>query len=69
VVDGEEVVAGHEAKAVKGILARQLLDQGLGALDTFDWQGWRTDVDAGTSRTAPPRVKAREAVITFYGRT
>jgi cytoplasmic iron level regulating protein YaaA (DUF328/UPF0246 family) len=69
VVDGDEVVAGHEAKAVKGILARQLLDRGLGALDTFDWQGWRTDVDAGTSRTVAPRVKAREAAITFYGRT
>jgi hypothetical protein len=69
VVEGEEIVAGHEAKAVKGILARQLLDQGLGALDTFDWQGWRTDADAGVSRTVAPRVKAREAVIAFYGRT
>lgn len=69
VVEGEEVVAGHEAKAVKGILARQLLDQGLGALDAFDWHGWRTDADAGATRTVAPRVKAREAVIAFYGRT
>jgi cytoplasmic iron level regulating protein YaaA (DUF328/UPF0246 family) len=69
VVEGEEVVAGHEAKAVKGILARQLLDQGLGALDAFDWQGWRTDAEAGVSRTVAPRVKSREAVIAFYGRT
>jgi cytoplasmic iron level regulating protein YaaA (DUF328/UPF0246 family) len=69
VVEGEEVVAGHEAKAVKGILARHLLDQGLGALDAFDWQGWRSDADAGSSRTVAPRVKVREVVIAFYGRT
>lgn len=68
VVEGERVVAGHEAKAVKGILARQLLDHGLGALDTFDWQGWRTDADAGTSGSGTPRVIAREAVISFCGR-
>jgi uncharacterized protein len=69
VVEGEEVVAGHEAKAVKGILARQLLEQGLGALDTFDWHGWRTDPEAGGTRIVAPKVKTREAVISFYGRT
>ena len=68
VVEGEEVVAGHEAKAVKGILARQLLDQGIGALDAFDWQGWRSDADAGSTRTVAPRVKVRESVIAYYGR-
>lgn len=69
VVEGEEVVAGHEAKAVKGILARQLLEQGLCALDTFDWQGWRTDPVAGGTRLVAPKVKTREAVIAYYGRS
>lgn len=32
---------GHDAKAVKGILARTLLLQGLAPLETFEWQGWR----------------------------
>ncbi len=33
--------AGHAAKAVKGVLARQLLLDGLGVLDSFAWEGWR----------------------------
>src|ERR1035438_5060251 len=33
---------GHDAKAVKGILARTLLLEGLDALSTFEWQGWRS---------------------------
>jgi uncharacterized protein len=33
---------GHDAKAVKGILARTLLVEGLEALSTFEWQGWRS---------------------------
>jgi len=67
VVEGEVVVAGHEAKAVKGILARQLLLNGLGALETFSWQGWRTDQDAEVSRVVAPRRKARDVVVAFDG--
>jgi cytoplasmic iron level regulating protein YaaA (DUF328/UPF0246 family) len=32
---------GHDAKAVKGVLARTLLLEGVGALARFEWQGWR----------------------------
>lgn len=68
-VEGEMVVAGHEAKAVKGILARRLLLDGLGALEAFDWQGWRTDHDAGGRRRVAARGKTREVVVVFSGRT
>jgi uncharacterized protein len=34
--------AGHAAKAVKGVLARSLLVGGVGALDGFEWEGWRS---------------------------
>ncbi len=36
---------GHDAKAVKGKVARHLLDQGLSEASAaaFDWQGWRVD--------------------------
>ncbi len=37
--DGESVV-GHDAKAVKGALARYVLDEGLDALAHFSWRGW-----------------------------
>lgn len=33
---------GHDAKAVKGVLARTLLIEGLEALQSFEWQGWRS---------------------------
>ncbi|MBW8825530.1 MAG: peroxide stress protein YaaA [Acidobacteria bacterium] len=32
--------AGHGAKAVKGILARRLLTDGLAAMPGFEWHGW-----------------------------
>jgi len=42
-IDGEGgTTVGHDAKAVKGILARTLLVDGLEALSTFAWQGWRS---------------------------
>ena len=33
---------GHDAKAVKGVLARTLLVEGLDSLASFAWQGWRS---------------------------
>ena len=33
--------AGHDAKAVKGILARQLLVDGMSNIEKFSWQGWK----------------------------
>lgn len=38
--DGEGVV-GHDAKAVKGVLARRVLEDGAEAIDGFRWRGWR----------------------------
>jgi cytoplasmic iron level regulating protein YaaA (DUF328/UPF0246 family) len=38
---------GHDAKAVKGVLARHLLDHGLdeAGVAAFSWQGWRATYD------------------------
>lgn len=33
--------AGHDAKAVKGVLARRVLVDGLDALSGLSWRGWR----------------------------
>jgi uncharacterized protein len=33
--------AGHNAKAVKGVVARTILDEGLKSLSRFRWNGWR----------------------------
>jgi cytoplasmic iron level regulating protein YaaA (DUF328/UPF0246 family) len=38
--DGASAV-GHAAKAVKGVLARRLLLDGIDAADGFAWAGWR----------------------------
>ena len=32
--------AGHDAKAVKGVVARRLLQQGIRMLAAFEWEGW-----------------------------
>lgn len=37
--------AGHAAKAVKGILARRIILEGLDVVDGFTWQGWRAERD------------------------
>jgi cytoplasmic iron level regulating protein YaaA (DUF328/UPF0246 family) len=34
-------VAGHDAKAVKGVAARRVLENGIGAIEGFRWKGWR----------------------------
>jgi hypothetical protein len=36
--------AGHAAKAVKGVMARTLLDAGLDGARRFKWRGWKTVV-------------------------
>jgi cytoplasmic iron level regulating protein YaaA (DUF328/UPF0246 family) len=38
--DGERAV-GHDAKAVKGVLARQTLLDGVSSLEGMVWNGWR----------------------------
>jgi cytoplasmic iron level regulating protein YaaA (DUF328/UPF0246 family) len=46
--DGARVV-GHDAKAVKGAVARCVLEQGVDALGAFRWQGWRARAVPGES--------------------
>jgi cytoplasmic iron level regulating protein YaaA (DUF328/UPF0246 family) len=51
---GGIAAAGHDAKAVKGVLARRLLQEGIGVLDSFVWQQWRvTHSDEGVTIVGP----------------
>ena len=43
-VRGGERAVGHDAKAVKGILARCVLDNGVDVFDGFEWGGWRSSL-------------------------
>ncbi len=48
--------AGHAAKAVKGVLARALLERGVRAFDGFEWKGWhlvREDDEVRVVATSP----------------
>lgn len=46
--------AGHAAKAVKGIVARTVLVDGLDTIDGFEWQGWKgSSSAAGFALQAP----------------
>lgn len=67
VSDATTVVAGHEAKAVKGVLARHLLVEGLGSLDSFAWQGWRVRPASDDKSHATARAKARDIIVEFEG--
>lgn len=47
-------LVGHDAKAVKGIVARELLRGGLASMDSFEWQGWRSrSLEGGLCIEAP----------------
>jgi len=53
--------AGHAAKAVKGVVARLCLTDGLDALDGFTWQGWRVRrTPRGYDVTAPASSSTTE---------
>lgn len=39
----DQSAVGHDAKAVKGVLARSVLLDGTAALDGFSWRGWRSE--------------------------
>jgi len=46
--------AGHAAKAMKGIVARYLLEQGEQGIGSLQWEGWRVRrVDGGLDVLAP----------------
>ncbi|MBW4030213.1 MAG: YaaA family protein [Acidobacteria bacterium] len=44
---GGDGVAGHDAKAVKGIVARRILDEGIDAIDGLRWGSWRGRIREG----------------------
>ena len=46
--------AGHAAKAVKGILARRLIDRGVQAFDDFAWEGWSLERAGDAIRILAP---------------
>lgn len=52
---GGEGVAGHDAKAVKGVVARRILEDGLDAVDGFRWKGWRGRFHDGQYEIRAPR--------------
>jgi cytoplasmic iron level regulating protein YaaA (DUF328/UPF0246 family) len=59
--------AGHGAKAVKGIFARRVFEEGLGVLESFDWEGWRGVRCGDVTRVVAPRTAAegeRRAIVT-----
>jgi hypothetical protein len=53
---GGEGVAGHDAKAVKGVLARRILIEGVDAVEGFHWKGWRGRLHNGRFEVRAPRV-------------
>jgi cytoplasmic iron level regulating protein YaaA (DUF328/UPF0246 family) len=55
---------GHDAKAVKGILARRLLLEGVKALSNFEWQGWRSETVDGVFRIVAPAQRNLEGWVT-----
>ena len=52
-------VAGHDAKAVKGVVARLVLQSGIETLETFRWQGWKGRVHRGCYEVIAPRRATR----------
>jgi cytoplasmic iron level regulating protein YaaA (DUF328/UPF0246 family) len=52
--DGGSATVGHDAKAVKGVLARALLVDGLGVLSSFEWSGWRAQRRDGVTHIVAP---------------
>lgn len=56
--DGQGV-AGHDAKAVKGVVARRIVQEGLNAVEGFEWRGWRGRVHRGEYLVRAPRATTR----------
>jgi cytoplasmic iron level regulating protein YaaA (DUF328/UPF0246 family) len=52
--DGGSATVGHDAKAVKGVLARALLVEGLDVLSTFEWNGWTAQHHDGVTHVVAP---------------
>ncbi len=50
--------AGHAAKAVKGVVARTLIQEGVGALEGFSWAGWTSRRVADGYAVRAPRGRS-----------
>lgn len=55
---------GHDAKAVKGVVARTLLLDGLDALSDFEWQGWRSVLVDGAFQIVSPAQRRLDGWVT-----
>ena len=53
----EQKAVGHDAKAVKGFLARSILLYGLKAIDDFAWMGWRARKEQDQVTVVAPAVR------------
>jgi cytoplasmic iron level regulating protein YaaA (DUF328/UPF0246 family) len=49
--------AGHDAKAVKGMVARSVLEKGVDSLASFRWKGWRTRQRAHQFQVIAPKER------------
>lgn len=65
VVEGDGSLIGHDAKAVKGILAHRLLVEGMGAIESFSWRGWTTQPGAGDPVSRSQRTGTSEFVVAY----
>lgn len=55
----DQSAVGHDAKAVKGALARAVLLEGTSALDGFLWRGWRSEREGDEVIVVAPRDATR----------
>ena len=51
--------SGHDAKAAKGVLARRIVQEGLGALASFEWNGWSSETRDGVVTIVAPHRSTR----------
>jgi cytoplasmic iron level regulating protein YaaA (DUF328/UPF0246 family) len=58
VTSDERNAVGHDAKAVKGVLARQVLLDGTGVLGELTWQGWRSRREGHDVIVTAPLVRS-----------
>ena len=57
VTSDEHSAVGHDAKAVKGVLARRILLEGTDALDRLSWQGWQSRREGAEVVVTAPAVR------------
>jgi hypothetical protein len=57
ITSDERNAVGHDAKAVKGVLARRVLLEGTGVLGSLSWQGWRSRREGSDVVVIAPLVR------------